>query len=61
VLVARLLLLALTTFPLLQQISIPVCEVCVELVEAGGKLDDGGALVGEEGEDCGVRTGRVCL
>ncbi len=30
------------------------CEVRVEVVETGAKLDDGGALVGEEGVDCGV-------
>ncbi len=30
------------------------CEVRVEVVETGGKLDDGDALVGEEGGDCGV-------
>jgi hypothetical protein len=35
------------------------CEVRVELVDAGGKLDDGGALVGEEGGDCGVCWGCV--
>jgi hypothetical protein len=34
-------------------------EVGVEVVENGGKLDDGGALGGEEVGDCGVRAGRL--